>query len=50
MLVVRFTADYSVDNILSVFEASYDENIEFNANSDAGACRRDDKGIRLPYL
>ena len=34
-------ADYSVDDFLSVFETSYGENVEFNANTvgDAGACR-----------
>ena len=33
-------ADYSVDNFLSVFETSYDENVEFKANTvgDAGTC------------
>ena len=38
--VVRI-ADYSVDNFLSVFETSYDENVKFNANmvGDAGTCR-----------
>ena len=32
--------DYSVDNFLNVFETSYNENVEFNANTmgDAGAC------------
>ena len=34
-------ADYSVDNFLSVFETSYDENVKFNENTlgDAGTCR-----------
>ena len=34
-------ADYSVDNFLSIFETSYDENVKFNANTvgDAAACR-----------
>ena len=34
-------ADYFVDNCLSVFETSYNENVKFNANTvgDAGACR-----------
>ena len=33
-------ADYSVDNFLSVFETSCDENVKFNANTvgDASAC------------
>ena len=33
-------ADYSVDNFLSVFESSYDENFKFNANTldDPCAC------------
>ena len=32
--------DYSVDNFLSIFETSYDENVKFNANTvgDAGTC------------
>ena len=33
--------DYSVDNFLSVFETSYNENVKFHANTvgDAGTCR-----------
>ena len=32
--------NYSVDNFLSVFETSYDENVKFDANTmgDAGTC------------
>ena len=47
-------ADYSVDNFLSVFETSYDENVKFNVNmvGDADACRTisDDNGVSMLYL
>ena len=45
-------ADYSVDNFLSVFETSYDENVEFNVNTvgDAAVSIGDDNRLQLPYV
>ena len=47
-------ADYSVDNFLSVFETSYNENVHFNANTMVTPVHAvpigDDNGIQLLYL